>query len=261
MAYREDNGLVFLAECSDEDLHNLVYCLTYDKDDKKLSTEELTGNDKYKEYYPRHSMYWQEIAAELQCFGGNTIMTLFRGGKGVLYEEVLSDVCEKLIKGFKKPSQINIEELEKQLLMSLLQTSIEQMSFEELKMLAKDLKVDNLNLLTAQNFLLLAQTIFKAGGFKSYQLTLIIANAVSRAIFAKGLTFAGNAALTRVAGVLAGPIGITLSGIWTIIDLAGPAYRVTIPAVIQVTLLRQRQKLSLAEYEEAINQALDIDSL
>ena len=41
--------------------------------------------------------------------------------------------------------------------------------------------------------------------------------------------------------ILTGPIGWAITGLWTAIDVAGAAYRVTIPAVIQVAALRQRR--------------------
>ncbi|MNH46242.1 hypothetical protein D3C79_1089360 [compost metagenome] len=40
--------------------------------------------------------------------------------------------------------------------------------------------------------------------------------------------------------VLTGPIGWVVTGAWTMVDIASPAYRVTIPAVIQVAALRQK---------------------
>jgi uncharacterized protein YaaW (UPF0174 family) len=55
-----------------------------------------------------------------------------------------------------------------------------------------------------------------------------------------GLSFAGNAALTRTMAVLTGPIGWVITGIWTAIDVARKDYRVEIPAVIQVAALRQK---------------------
>ena len=38
-------------------------------------------------------------------------------------------------------------------------------------------------------------------------------------------------------------IGWIITGIWTAIDIAGPAYRITIPAVLQVAMLRKNQKM------------------
>lgn len=76
MAYRYDSDLEFLGAIKSEDLSDLVYCLTHDKDGEERFTEELTQHAKYKRHYPDHSMYWEEIAAEIQCFGANTFVTL-----------------------------------------------------------------------------------------------------------------------------------------------------------------------------------------
>ncbi|WP_211239022.1 ubiquinol-cytochrome C chaperone family protein [Desulfonatronum lacustre] len=84
------------------------------------------------------------------------------------------------------------------------------------------------------------QAVFPAVGFKSYQHTLIIVNAIMKALIGRDLSFAGNVALTRTMVIFTGPIGWIITGLWTAIDIAGPAYRVTIPAVIQVAALRQK---------------------
>lgn len=77
MAYRDDPDLAFLSKCTDEELDDLVYLLIYDKDGNARLTEELTMTDVYKKYKPRHSLYWKEIAGEIQCFGANSLATIF----------------------------------------------------------------------------------------------------------------------------------------------------------------------------------------
>lgn len=238
MAYRDDNDLKFLSQIDSESLSDLVYCLTHDKDGETRYTEELTANECYKKYYPDHQKYWELIAAEVQCFGSNTFITILRGGKGVLYKEVLMDVCDKMKVNYNKES--SIEKIENNLLMKILTDALERMSPEELKNLAESIGVSNVNLLTAEAFVGIFQALFRAGGFKSYQLTLIIVNAVLKAIIGRGLSFAGNAALTRTMAILTGPIGWVITGAWTALDIASPAYRVTIPAVIQIAALRQK---------------------
>lgn len=238
MAYRDDADLKFLGEMSSEELHDLFRCLTEDKDGGSLLTEELTASDEYKKHGPNHSKYWQLIAAELQCFGANTFTTLLRGGKGVLYREVLCDVADKLkVKYDKKDSILDIEN---KLLSKVLESAIDKMTETERQNFAKTLGIINLKTFTPATMVAAAQIAFKAGGFKSFQLTLVIANAVSRAILGRGIALAGNAALVRSASILAGPIGWGITGAWTLVDVAGPAYRVTIPAVIQVVLLRKK---------------------
>ena len=238
MAYRYDPDLEFLSKCTDEDLNDLVYCLTYDKDGSKRLTEELTLSDAYKKHHPYHSLYWEEIAAEIQCFGGNTFANMFRGGKGVLYKEVLCDVCDKMKVNYNKNSPV--ERIENGLISKVLEDSLEKMSPDEIRRLATELGIKNTQNITKQVLLGSFQTIFRAGGFKSYQLTVIVVNAVLKALIGRGLSFAGNAAATRVFAVLSGPIGWVITGLWTAFDIAGAAYRVTIPAVIQVAALRQK---------------------
>lgn len=248
MAYREDSDLEFLGQMKSDDLSDLVYCLTHDKDGSPRVTEELTMNEQYKSYYPDHHQYWKEIAAEIQCFGANSFVTIFRGGKGVLYKEVLTDVCDKLKVNYNENS--TVEKIENNMLMKIIADSLEKMSPEELRDLADSVGMKNTNGITAEVLMGTFQAAFVAGGFMSYQITLIVVNAVVRLLIGRGISVAGNAALTRVMAAFAGPIGWVLTGLWTAIDIAGPAYRVTIPAVIQVAALRKKYLVGDAAADE-----------
>lgn len=73
----------------------------------------------------------------------------------------------------------------------------------------------------------------------AYKIALIVANAIAKAILGRGLSLAANAGIVRTISIFAGPIGWLITGLWAAMDIAGPAYRVTIPAVIQVAFLRQ----------------------
>lgn len=171
---------------------------------------------------------------------------------GVLYKEVLCDVCDKMKVNYNKYS--SAKQIEQNLLMKILEESLEKMSSKEIDELAVELGVkgkDIVALPQAINTAFLGA--FKAGGFKSYQMTVKIVNAVMKALFGKGLTFAGNAMLTKSMSVLTGPIGWAITAIWTAYDIAGAVYRVTIPTVIQVAYLR-----SLAENREAISLAAQV---
>ncbi len=83
------------------------------------------------------------------------------------------------------------------------------------------------------------QLAIRQGGFVSYQIAVIVANSVSKMILGRGLSLFMNATLTKYISIFAGPIGWVITGLWTAIDLAGPAYRVTIPATIYIASLRQ----------------------
>lgn len=258
MAYRHDPDLEFLGTLSSEELNDLVYLLTHDTDEKTRWTEFLTSNAMYKRCYPDHHQYWQVIAEEIQLFGGNSFANFWRGGlfstdmTGVFYKEVLCDVCDKMKVNYNKKSPT--KQIEQNLLMKILEESLEKMSPEEINNLAVELGLQEKDLVGGpQAMQAIFLYVFKAGGFRSYQITLQIANAVMKALFGKGLTFAGNQMLTKFASIITGPIGWAITAIWTAHDIAGAAYRVTIPAVIQVAYLR-----SLAENREAIELAEQI---
>ncbi|CAI4152556.1 conserved hypothetical protein [Alteromonas macleodii] len=238
MEYRHDNDLEFLRNIKSEDLEDLVYCITHDKDGEVRFTEELTNSKVYKLHHPNHTKYWDLIAAEIQHFGGNSFANMFRGGRGVEYKEVLIDVCDKMKVNYNKYS--SVDKIESNLLMKILTDALEKMSAEELKELAQSAGVKSTSGITPEAIVGIFQTVFRAGGFKSYQLTVIIVNAVLKAMIGRGLSFAGGAALTRSMAILTGPIGWAITGVWTAVDIAGPAYRVTIPAVIQIAALRQK---------------------
>ncbi len=48
--------------------------------------------------------------------------------------------------------------------------------------------------------------------------------------------------LKKTLGVLAGPIGWVITGALVSVNLAGPAYRVTVPACVLIAALRLKQK-------------------
>ncbi|ANP69917.1 DUF3944 domain-containing protein [Clostridium tyrobutyricum] len=239
MMYRYDTDLEFLKYCSNEDLDLLVTYLIKDKDGNPRLTEELTYTDEYKLYSPNHKMYWQLIAAELQCFGANTFATLFRGGKGVLYKELLMDVCNKLKVNYNKNSSTEI--IEMNLIMKILTDSIENMDSQQIKDIIKELKLKTTNY-SKEALLAALQFAIKIGGFQSYEIAVIVANAVAKQLLKRGLSFTANATLTRAISIFAGPIGWIITGAWTLIDIGGPAYRVTIPSVVQVAYMRLKNK-------------------
>ncbi|MEE8731632.1 MAG: DUF3944 domain-containing protein [Rahnella inusitata] len=245
MAYRDDADLEFLSQCSDEDLNGLVEVLIYDKDGETRWTEELSTSEDYKQYKPQHSKYWRNIAAEIQCFGGNTFATLARGGKGVLYKEVLCDACDKMKVNYNKKASVDL--IEANLLMSIMTKALESMSSEEIKELGESLGVKNIAGLTAKTLTAGFQAIFKAGGFKSYQLTAIIVNQVLKAIIGRGLSFAATGTMMRTLSILTGPVGWGITGVWTAIDIGSTAYRVTIPAVLQVAFLRSKMSNGISD--------------
>jgi uncharacterized protein YaaW (UPF0174 family) len=238
MKYREDPDLDFLKRCSADDLDPLVEILTRTKKGRRRITQRLTKHPRFKEQSPDHTKYWDLIAAELQCFGANTIATIARRGHGAFYRKILLNVCDKLKVNYNKKS--STATIEWNLLMKVLLDSLEHTSPDDLRRILQELNIPTTHF-TGEAIVAAMQAAIKAGRFQAYEIAVIIANAVVKAVLGRGLPAAVNAALTRVLGILAGPIGWVITGLWTVVDIASPAYRVAIPAVIYVAYLRLKQ--------------------
>ncbi len=234
MAYKFDEDLEFLRELKSSDLNELVEILK-GKDGDERMTEEFSNNELFKKFYPDHQKYVELIFEELQYFGGNTIVNKIRG-HGVLYKEILCDVCDKFKVNYNKAQ--NTQLIEQALFMKVLSDSLDKMSEEDLKVVSEELGLNTTNF-TVGCVTLALQIAIRQSGFMAYKIALIVANAIAKAILGRGLSLAANAGIVRTISIFAGPIGWLITGLWAAMDIAGPAYRVTIPAVIQVAFLRQ----------------------
>lgn len=231
--YLKDQHLSFLSSCTNEELSPLVNIITHTPDGDLRDSEDLTLQPEYQQHAPNHRRYWKLIAADYQYFGGNTIANAWRG-HGVAYKEILSDVCSQM----KAPHSSSIDLLERNLIEKFSEKLLDQLSVQDAKTMLQSARIP-VNGLSKQAMLIALQTAIRAGGFSSYQFAVIVANGIAKQLLGHGLRLGANAALTRGMSVLAGPVGIAISGLWTAISLAGPAYRVTVPATIYIALLRK----------------------
>lgn len=194
MGYRKDKDLEFLQYCDTEDLQVLVDYLTKDKDGRFRFTEELTNTENYKKYYPdRLPRMWQDIAEELQKFGGNSVMNVFRQ-EGVLYREILIDVAKNQKVIFNE--RASVDAIEKNILDALFEKTIQKMSIEEQKVFLRGLGGNSLSVGVAKGLVIQ---------------TLVVS-----------LIWSGLSAIAA----------------------AAPAYRVTIPSVIQIACMRMKYNAS-----------------
>lgn len=179
-----------------------------------------------------------EIALYLRRMGSNDIATIFRG-EGVAYEEVVFDVAEKIkAKGASEGGPVEVNEAK--ILEKLFADSLEQMTMDERRALFQSMNLDVKNYAIGGGAAILVQQLIREfGGFATYRFSVVIANMIARALLGSGLSFAANAAITRVVGTMLGPIGWIATGAWLAYDLAGPAFRKTVPAVVYVAMLRQ----------------------
>lgn len=235
---KEDKDLQFLASCKTEELKTLCDILTYDTDGGIRMAEQLTNTDAYLYCYPyRLNMMWQEIAGELQRFGGNTIANYCRR-EGVKYREILQDVCKKLKVYFHDYE--STETIEKHLLEKVCMESVENMSEAELRNMAQELDIPVKN---PRKYMLVAamQMVIRRGGALFSRIVTYITRMISRMLIGRSVLLIGGKMVNKAIGVLSGPLGWAITAGWAVYDLSSPAYRVTVPGVIQVACMRMQQ--------------------
>lgn len=231
--YFDEDIHPLLSKASDSDLAPLVGFI-----EKKIS-EALTTSVAYRKHSPYHSKYADLIASEVKLMGGNTISNKFRSNVGPSYYSIVCDVAERVKAPFKPLDEISI--IEKSILETIFKTSLSKMTDIERNELLKVIKSGGVDIKGISASSLVA--LFEAGGFYSYQLAVIAANQAANLVLGHGLSFAANAALTKGLSVIAGPVGWTACGAWTLFDITSPAYSVTIPCVAHIAYLRIQSKL------------------
>lgn len=232
-----DQNLCFLRYCSNDELKTLCDTLTHNSKGEVRLSEQLTDNEAYLRNYPENMRgMWQEIAAELQRFGGNTFANIFRGGLGASYNSILRDVCKKM--KVRIPSCSSVEEIEIALLTKYCEETIGCMDIDLLRELSLEIgvKPQSYNKQAVVAAILLA--LRKGGGKVLAPVIYYIGTHITRILIGRGVYIATAGVLGRTVAALAGPIGWTITAGWLAFDIASPAYRVTIPAVIQVACMR-----------------------
>lgn len=177
----------------------------------------------------------------LSYLGSNDIAFLLRGFEGVAYNEIVRDVCTKQkVPDVRTGTDVSDVAANEEALMRRMFADIwDRMSTEERRLLLESMNLDESSVRLGGAAVVGSIFAGSMGGFGTYQLAVIVANFVARALLGRGLTFAANAAVSRTVSGLLGPVGWIAGGAWLLYDLASPAFRKTVPTVIQIAALRQ----------------------
>jgi len=188
--------------------------------------------------YPR---IWQLIAAELQTYGGHSVMNLVRRG-GTAYHEIVEDCAEHLDAKFAKKA--TIEQLEQALLLALFSQSLAKMSATEKQLFTQQMEQQHQWDVSfpagwqTRDWLLLsiylasvAPQQYKAQSWWSTGAGLLLGLG-SSPLPIKALKFLGKRVAPKL---ITGPVGFAAL---TALSFMGPAYRVTLPCVVHIAMLR-----------------------
>lgn len=240
MSYVFDENLEFLGKCSDEQLAKLAEIIIYDDDGKFRRTEEVTETNEYKRYKENYSKYWEILVCDFQKFGGNTVANFVRQGKGVKYNEILTDILGSSF------SNLSIFEKEKELLKRGFSTILSESDKEQRKLIAKEINFEGSDYKVETIIDFIDKKINDIDF--DYKITNIILNSITtrRIDYAlvKNLLFDSknsktNAATSGVEILATFTSTLVEPLLATVNRTLGEARRVTIPASIIIACLRK----------------------
>ncbi|HCE1806647.1 TPA: hypothetical protein NGS39_002257 [Vibrio parahaemolyticus] len=194
------------------------------------------------------------LAKEICAFGSHSAMNVFRSGEGVEYRAILKNVAKIL--GVESKEATDVYSLERGVLAALILKAVNDKVDDEL---FKDLKCKD-----RKSNALIAESIHKTSKGKREHLVETILDVfdaelvrklVERVLTEKYILMlcSGIGAVTNVgasgAGIMAianlaarfNPQVAAVSGAASAVSLSGPAFRIAIPAVVQIALIRYHQ--------------------
>jgi len=236
---KQDKDLAFLATCENEDLRTLCDILTYNNKGEIRLSEQLTNSDAYINYYPdRMNLMTNELAEELRKFGSNTVKTICRKGEADSYETIVRRVCKRM--KINVGNDNNTQEMERELLISICEHTTEKLSNEELRSFADKAGIPHKRL-NRQMLVYAVMVAIRRNTYLMTEMVYYVSLRIANMLLGRWITVMGMSTVGRYLGMAAGPIGWAALAGWTISDIASPAYRVMIPAVIMVASMRFRQ--------------------
>lgn len=178
-----------------------------------------------------------ELEGHLRRAGSNDIATALRGGHGVSYREVVLDVGDHLRADVEATDSVETNEIA--VVAKVIGRTLQRMDATEASKLIRSLDPERRIPVGAMGTLTGQVLIEVLGGEAVRRAAYMAASSLARALLGRGLSVAASSALSRAVGLVFGPIGWAVTGAWLAVDIVGPAFRKTVPAVVTVAAMRQ----------------------
>jgi uncharacterized protein YaaW (UPF0174 family) len=227
-----------LQVAENKDLHVLVDHLTDDgKGRSTLSTVHLELLTACRNAGVYGHADRNVIAEEIRLFGGNSIANKLRGGEGAPYQEIVLDAAKQL--KLEVDSWESAISVEVQILRRLFLDALDAMQAEERRETLMDVGLKDLPAANRADVATALRNAPAHGDIRT-NVARFVASRFAGSASGVGLATAKSAGVGAVvgAGLTVGALPVAVA--WGLVALAGAAYRVTVPCVIQVAYIRQK---------------------
>lgn len=194
--------------------------------------------------FERHGVERKEgvdvLLEEVRRDGANTIASFFQQDLPP-YIDIVQDVAKKI--GVEEPKN-KLNQLEEQIVFSVMELFLKKEGKDAEQFLEQLIKESEDSGLSSHEDLKKILNDMQSAGVAARSLgaMVLLADGLGAKIVSKSVTRLVAANAATAAGVRAASFAIPLLNValvgWTVWDLAGPAYRKTIPTVLEIALLR-----------------------
>ncbi|BEP89162.1 hypothetical protein GmRootV77_42360 [Variovorax sp. V77] len=176
------------------------------------------------------------IGKEVLLYGGNSVANAFRSlwsaasnsnrDATITYRELVHDVAKQIGAGVH--TEADVQSVERAILLTLFRKSLDTLSKTDREAALKAVGATE-RAIAAAGPALAAVSAAAIGA--------MVAGGLAQQALGRTLVFAAPALVPSISA-FAGPVGIMLGGLWSAAGLASPAYRITIPCVVQLAHMR-----------------------
>lgn len=177
------------------------------------------------------------IGKEVLLYGGNSVANAFRSiwtiaSNGsdlettISYDELVHDVAKQI--GAELHPEKNVQSTERAILFSLFRKSLDTLDRTERAAALVAVGVTERAVAASAPAIATVSTV---------AIGAMVAGGMARQALGRTLSFVTPSLVPSMAA-FSGPIGLVLGGLWSAAGLASPAYRITIPCVVQLAHMR-----------------------
>ena len=201
--------------------------------------EKNPNNELMGEICKRHDKYNpDELLQEILEDGSNTIATFLRGCP-IEYDEILRDVADKL--DVKYEQGTDYQNIELALLAKVIQRIAIQTGSNKICFADMDGNLQCFDADKGEFAEYISKAIKSANrSAVTKSIMIVLGNVLRKNVMEQGIKLVSPQVAKQVAYKL-GPILNIIMGACIVIDIAGPAYRKTIPTIINISMLRLQE--------------------
>lgn len=213
-------------------------------------SENLSSSEEFKRFFPEHQHYVHIISHDLRAFGGNSIANFMRQGRGPDYRTVVCDVAKHFQLKFAADDHLPL--IEQKIMAHVMKELYGKMSTEQKQLFVSEVqqyqdnnKATVVAAIEQEDFSSLST---KAIALMSYLVSTTMSHVMGVKTLIPVIGGSLEQSFTKLRQSLRQPLQWLKQMLNHLSELGGSRYRVTVPCVVHIAMLRIKQSSNIIEY-------------